>query len=146
MVTVGAQASNGVAFTISTPGPTITSLNPTSGPSGTSVTISGTNFGTSQGSSTVTFSGISAGAASSWAAVSITVAVPAGASTGNVVVTVGALASNGVTFTVPAPSITNLNPTSGTATTSVTITGNNFGAVQGSSTVKFNGTTAVVTS
>ena len=60
------------------------------------------------------------------------------------VVTVGGMASNGVTFTVNAnaPSITSLNPTSGTVGTSVTITGTNFGASQGSSTVTFNGTPA----
>src|SRR5712692_7522949 len=41
-----------------------------------------------------------------------------------------------------APSITNLNPTSGVVGTPVTITGTNFGATQGSSTVTFNGTLA----
>jgi len=45
-----------------------------------------------------------------------------------------------------SPSITSLNPVSGTAGTSVTITGANFGATQGSSTVKFNGTTGTPTS
>jgi len=61
---------------------------------------------------------------------------------------VGGVASNGVTFTVtvPPPSITSLNPTSGLVGASVTITGTNFAASQGSSTVKFNGTTAPPTS
>ena len=80
--------------------PAITSLSPTSGAIGANVTISGSNFGSSQGSSTVTFSGVSAAAASAWSATSITVAVPTGATTGNVVVTVGGQASNGVSFTV----------------------------------------------
>ena len=39
----------------------------------------------------------------------------------------------------PAPSITSLNPTSGLVGASVTITGANFGASQGTSTVTFNG-------
>jgi len=39
----------------------------------------------------------------------------------------------------PAPSITSLNPTSGAVGTSITITGANFGASQGTSTVTFNG-------
>ncbi len=129
-----------------TTGPSITSLNPTSGVVGTSVTITGTNFGASQGTSTVTFNGTAA-TPTSWSATSIAVPVPTGAITGNVVVTVGGTASNGVTFTVtvPPPSITNLNPTSGLVGASVIITGTNFGASQGTSTVKFNGTTATPT-
>jgi hypothetical protein len=43
------------------------------------------------------------------------------------------------------PTITTLNPTSGIAGSSVTINGSNFGATQGSSTVSFGGTNAVVT-
>ena len=48
---------------------------------------------------------------SSWSATSIVVPVPAGATTGNVVVTVGGVASNGVSFTVLAtPTITQPEP------------------------------------
>jgi hypothetical protein len=69
--------------------------------------------------------------------------VPTGATTGNVVVTVGGLTSNGAPFTVTVPpSITTLSPTSGPVGTAVTITGANFGATQGTSTVAFNGTVA----
>jgi len=127
--------------------PSITSLNPTSGPVGTSVTIAGTNFGATQGTSTVTFNG-KAAAATSWSATSITAPVPSGATTGNVVVTVGGVGSNGVSFTVPvpAPSITSLNPTTGFVGTSVIIVGANFGATRGTSTVKFNATSATPTS
>jgi hypothetical protein len=147
VVTVGGAASNGVSFTVTVLAPSIASLNPTSGLVGTSVTIAGANFGTTQGTSTVKFNGIAA-TATSWNATSITAAVPAGATTGNVVVTVGGAASNGVSFTVtvPAPSIASLNPTSGMVGTSVTIAGANFGATQGTSTVKFNGTAATPTS
>src|SRR5467141_321438 len=147
VVTVGGVASNGVSFTVTVPAPSIASLNPTSGLVGTSVTITGTNFGTTQGTSMVTFNGIAA-APASWSTTNITAAVPAGATSGNVVVTVGGVASNGVSFTVtvPAPSITSLNPTSGLPGTSVTIAGANFGATQGTSTVKFNGITATPTS
>src|SRR5438093_5270758 len=45
-----------------------------------------------------------------------------------------------------APTISSLTPNSGAVGASVTIAGSNFGATQGSSTVKFNGTTAAVTS
>src|SRR5438445_620415 len=44
-----------------------------------------------------------------------------------------------------APTISSLTPNSGAVGASVTIAGSNFGATQGSSTVKFNGTTAAVT-
>ena len=129
------------------PGPNLTGLNPTSGVVGTPVTIMGANFGATQGTSTVKFNGTVA-TPTSWSATSIAAPVPAGATTGNVVVTVGGVASNGVAFTVtvPAPSITNLTPSSGGVGTTVTITGANFGATQGTSTVKFNGTVATPTS
>ena len=146
VVTVNGVASNGISFTV-LPTPTLSSLNPTSGPITTPVTIAGTNFGTTQGTSTVTFNGIAA-TPTSWAATSITAPVPNGATTGNVVVTVNGVASNGLAFTVTstAPSITNLNPVSGPIATPVTITGVNFGATQLTSTVTFNGTAATPTS
>ena len=141
--------SVGVAVKVNNavPAPSITSLSPTSGLVGTSVTITGANFGATQGTSTVAFNGVAA-TPTSWSATSIGATVPAGTTTGNVVVTVGGVASNGTSFTVtvPAPSITSLSPTSGLVGSSVTITGANFGATQGTSTVKFNGTAAAATS
>lgn len=77
----------------------ITSLSPASGAIGTPVTVTGSGFGDAQGASTVTFSGVSA-TPSSWTATSLLVPVPAGATTGNVIVTVGGIASNAVNFTV----------------------------------------------
>jgi len=122
---------------------TISTVSPVSGPVGATVTITGTGFGASQGTSTVTFNGTSSGTASSWSDTGITVTVPSGATTGDVVVTVGGVASNGVTFmvTVP-PSITSLSPSSGAVGTFLTITGGDFGASQGTSTVTANGTSA----
>ena len=79
--------------------PTITSLSPNSGALGTPVTISGTNFGSSQGTSTVTFNGTPA-TTTSWSSTSIVATVPANATTGDVIVTVGGSASNGVSFSV----------------------------------------------
>src|SRR5204862_7820940 len=109
--------------------------------------ITGTNFVATQGSSTVTFNGTAAPPTSS-SATSLPATVPPGATTGNVVVTVGGQASNGVSFTVtaPAPSLTSLMPPSGAVGTAVTIAGTNFGATQGGSTVTFNGTAATPTS
>src|SRR5262249_58613606 len=93
VVTVGGVASNGSAFTV-VPTATITSLNPTSGAVTLPVTITGTNFGASQGTSIVKFNGTTA-TPTSWSATSIVAPVPAGATTGNVTVTVGGVASNG---------------------------------------------------
>ncbi len=139
VVMVGGIASNGVIFTVTSPGPNISTLNPTSGTVGASVTISGANFGSSQGTSSITFNGTSA-SPTTWTATSIVVPVPATATTGPVIATVSGVASNPATFTVVlTPSITNLNPTSGQVGASVTITGTNFGASQGTSTVAFNG-------
>ena len=122
--------------------PTISGLNPASGAVGTSVEITGVNFGASRGTSTVSFNGTAVAAYTSWSASSIEVEVPAGATTGEVVVTVGSEASAGVSFTVTAsvPTITSLNPDTGAVGTSVEITGTNFGASRGTSTVSFNGT------
>ena len=146
-VTVGAVASNTLTFTVTAAAPILTSLSPTSGTVGTSVTIAGANFGATKGTSTVKFNGTTA-TPTTWSASSIVVPVPSGATTGNVVVTVGSVASNGLTFTVAAvaPTLTSLSPTSGAVGTAVTLTGTNFGATRGTSTVTFNGTSATPTS
>jgi hypothetical protein len=144
-VTVGGQTSTGVSFTVMG-APNISSLSPTSGPVGLSITVNGTNFGATQSGSTVKFNGTLA-TPTNWTTTAITVPVPAGATTGGVVVRVGTVDSNARTFTVlPSPSISSLSLTSGLPGTSVTITGTNFGATKGSSTVKFNGMTAATTS
>ena len=82
--------------------PTISSLTPTFGTIGTSVTLSGFNFGDTQGTSTVSFNGVNATPAS-WSSTSITAPVPAGATSGPVIVVVSGLASNSITFTVELP-------------------------------------------
>jgi hypothetical protein len=96
VVTVAGSMSNGVSFTVV---PLVASLSLTSGSVGTQVTITGSGFGASQGASIVTFNG-TAGAPPVWNSASITVQVPPGATTGNVVVTVGGIPSNGTGFTV----------------------------------------------
>ena len=83
----------------------ISGLAPAAGPVGTSVAITGTNFGAAKGTSTVTFNGTAA-ATTAWSDTSITATAPAGARTGNVVVTVGEVATNGVPFTVTGVTVT----------------------------------------
>ena len=120
--------------------PSIVSLSPNTAVPTASVTIAGANFGSSQVTSTVTFNG-TPGTPTYWSATRIVLPVPSGATSGNVVVTVGGAASNAVPFTVSQlPSLTSLSPPSGTVGTPVTITGVNFGSPQGTSTVTFNGT------
>src|SRR5207253_1447022 len=98
VVTVNGQSSNGLTFTI-VPPPSIASLNPAGGLAGQPVTVTGSDFGATQGSSGVTFNGVPA-SPSAWSNTSIQTTVPAGATSGAVVVTVSGQASNSVAFTV----------------------------------------------
>lgn len=94
------SSSSGISCTITVGSPQITSISPASAASGDTVTITGSGFGSSQGTSTVTFNGTSVTNVTSWSDASIVCKVPAGASTGNVVVTNGSASSNGYAFTV----------------------------------------------
>ncbi|MDO7875684.1 Ig-like domain repeat protein [Hymenobacter sp. ASUV-10] len=89
------------------PVPAISSLSPSSGPVGTSVVISGSGLG---GASSVSFDGVAQTTISANTATSLTVAVPAGATTGDVVVNTPGGTSNALTFTVtpPAPVVTSV--------------------------------------
>jgi hypothetical protein len=84
--------------------PTLYTLTPGLGPTGSTVSITGTNLGSMQGVSFVTFNGLTA-TVSSWSATSMVAIVPVSATSGPVVATVAGVASNGVNFTVgPADS------------------------------------------
>ncbi len=145
--TSGSSLPNGFTYTTSVPAPSVSSVNPTSGPTtgGTSVTITGLNF---VNGATVTFGGAAASGVSFGGSTSLTCTTPSHAAGAvDVVVTnpdtqSGTLTS-GFTYTAsaPAPTVSSVNPTSGPTTggTSVTITGSNF--VSGA-TVTFGGTTA----
>ncbi len=146
VVTVNGFQTNGATFRVL---PNITAIGPTAGLIGSSVTLSGTTFGQRQGFGGVTFNGVSA-TVQSWSDSSITVLVPSGATPGNVVVTDHQLlTSNGVNFTVtsfPQPAISFLTQPAGRPGMALTIFGSNFGAVQNSGTVTFNGLPAEVSS
>lgn len=74
-------------------------ISPATGVVGAAVTVFGSNFGSTQGTSTVTFNGVAASVVK-WADWSVIVQVPAGDSSGNVVVHVGSKTSNGIGFKV----------------------------------------------
>jgi RHS repeat-associated protein len=83
--------------------PTISSVSATTGPIGSQIVLSGQNFGAIQGGSVVQLNG-AAVTINSWSANSISVTVPAGATSGNLLVTV-------------APTMNNSNPVYFTVTT-----------------------------
>jgi len=129
LVVNGLQSNQNVIFTINI---TISGISPSSGPVLSSYQISGSGFGASQGQNTVTFNGLSSPVLT-WGPTSITALVPTGATTGNVVLTIGGIPTTGPSFTVTTapspiiPSITSVSPTSGGAGTPVTIQGSGFG-------------------
>lgn len=129
--------------------PNITSIAPSVGaasPVGSPVSIKGAAFGTSQGSSVVTFGDITV-TPTSWTDTKIVAPVPGSLPVGfaDVSVTVGGVTSNTNSFLV-IPVITRATPSSAPVGTPVTLDGSSFGGQQGTSTVTFNGVTAMPTS
>lgn len=121
-------------FTVLLP-PTITSFNPTSGPTGGSVVITGTEFSSV---TAISFNEVNAGSFTINSSTQITASVPANGTTGKIKVTNAAgTATSAATFYV-TPYITSLNPTVGSIGTPVTITGINLGGA----TVFFGATSA----
>jgi len=140
---------------LSPDGPSISSLNPSSGVPGNSVTIMGSNFGTLRRQAKVSFNGVNA-TSPTFTNASIVATVPTGATTGPLTVyDWDGKASNSVTFTVGF-GVTSITPTTGTnnGTVNVTIGGNGFVAgtgagaslKQSSSSTVINGTSFVVKS
>jgi serine/threonine protein kinase, bacterial len=78
--------------------PSVSGINPTSGPKNTAVTISGNNFGTDAGKVAVSFNGLAA-TVQSVTNTQIVALVPAKANTGIVKVTVNAQSVDGLIFT-----------------------------------------------
>jgi hypothetical protein len=131
------------------PAPSITGVDPTSGPVGTPVTLTGSGF---TGASDVSFNGVSAGF-NIVSGTQVATNVPVGATTGPISVTT----SSGTTatsdsFTVtepppqpvppPQPSIDTTDPISGPVGAPVTLIGSAF---TGTSDVSFNGVSAAFT-
>lgn len=122
--TTGCGASSSAAFTALAL-PTLTSLSPSSGATGSPITLNGNNL---TGTTTITFAGssnntVATGFTVNAAGTQITgVVVPTGATTGNVTVTTGVGTSNGLMFTVTAAplAITAVSPTNGTSAAATT--------------------------
>jgi IPT/TIG domain len=121
------------------PAPVITNVSPTSGTPGvTPVTVSGSGFGSSQGKGTIAIGTTSGGPIIRWNDTQIVATVPVGSYPGVVQVAQNGQYSNEVPFTTLVPTVTSVNPQSGSQGTPVTIGGSNFGATQGLSTLAFN--------
>src|SRR5437899_7028236 len=102
--------------------PSITSVTASSGHVGDEVSIVGTRFGSTQGSSTLKFNGTTA-SPTLWSDTNIVTPVPVGATTGSVIATVSGAYSNGVMFTLLAPSLAAVTPSSGQSGDMVTLAG-----------------------
>ena len=141
VTTPGGTASSGSSFTVSTPapGPSISGFTPTSGVAGTTVTINGTNL---TGATSASFNGMSA-SVSNMTSTSVTAQVPAGATTGPIMVNTSngsaTSVSNFVVNSVPVPTISSIAPTSGPTGTSVVIMGT---SLNGATAVTINGVAA----
>ena len=145
---VPSVASSILLSSSSTPAPTVTSISPNSGTinGGTAVTITGTGF---QAGATVSVGGTAATGVTVVNSTSITATTPTHAAGAvNVIVTNSDTQSGtltqGFTYTTasnPAPMLTGISPSSGTAAggTAVTITGTGF---QAGATVTLGGTPA----
>ena len=134
-VTTSGGTSGAVTFTVNATGPTLTSVNPSSGVRGNSVpvTLTGTNFiagaTVAVSNPNVTVSGVTVVSATQ---ITATFAIAANATLGaaNVTVTTSGGTSGAVTFTVnpPAPTLGSVSPNSGVTGSSVPVTlaGTNF--------------------
>jgi len=125
--------SNSIAFTVIAPN--ITSISPTSGYPGTQVTFTGTNFGATQGSGSVWLGNKAAGSIVSWSDTQVVATVASGAASGSAQIQQNGVWSNTIAFTVPTPGLSSVSPTTARAGDSITLTGTNFGATQGSGSV-----------
>jgi len=147
--TGGSSASSTIVVSGSSSGPSISSISPASASQGGSITISGTNFGSSSTASYVMIGSVQA-AITSWGDNAIVCTVPLSVSPGsrNVTVTTSAGTSSAYVITVVAasgaPYITSISPTTVNQTSSISITGGNFGT-QGSNYVMVGSVAGTVT-
>jgi YD repeat-containing protein len=128
----------------------IINFSPESGPIGTAVTINGTGFSATPSLDSVTFNGVTATVSSATTS-QLQVAVPSTATTGAVSVTSpNGSATSSTNFTVTSsngvPTITSFSPTSGLATTTVTVVGTNFDPTLANNKLRLDASQATVSS
>jgi len=133
-----------------TPTPTaaaaITGFSPSSDTTGGTIIITGTNFSPDPANDVVKINGISATVISA-TSTQLTIKVPAGASNGNITVTVNGLtATSSGSFTLNGPTITKFSPAISGIGYPVVIKGTSFSADIASDVVTINGVNALVTS
>jgi glucose/arabinose dehydrogenase len=155
-VTVGGITSaTSVSDRFSYAAPTVTSLNPSTGPAsgGTAVTINGSGFATTAGGTTAKFGADLATAVSCSSSTQCVATSPIGIGTIDVTVTVAGMtsatsASDAFTYIGGPPSVTGVSPATGPAAggTVVAITGTGFSATPGATAVKFGGWPAAAVS
>ncbi|MDQ2772992.1 MAG: IPT/TIG domain-containing protein, partial [Bacteroidota bacterium] len=125
-------------YSITLTSPSISSFSPTSGAAGTSVTLTGTNLSSLTG---VSFNGTAASVFSTGTGTTATATVPAGATTGPITATSaqGSGSSTGNFSIAAVPTISSFTPGTGTAGTTVTVTGTALDLV---TSVQIGGATA----
>jgi|GEM_PF-585676 len=153
-VTTSTDSNNDKSFTVSASDPenppVLFSVTPSSGNVGDVVTLAGNGFGATQTTCQVSFNGHLATEFTEWSEMEIKCKVPVGATTGPVVATNGGGPSEGVPFTVlnqpvvQMPVLSTIVPSAGPIGTTVTLTGQYFGALQGTGVVTFNGPPASI--
>ncbi len=146
----GIQNSSPFAFEVTLP--SVTAVNPASGPIGAAFTLTGYSFGSFAGANTRVLLGGATTPISVWNDSTITATVPGGLTPGAYELVVerrtsdGGLAqSNTVYFQVAALSVSVLNPSTGPIGVPFTISGAGFGAYAGVNTqVLFGETTSAI--
>ena len=122
--------------------PRITSVSPTRVRYNQVLTIRGTGFGATRGAGKVVFFGGTEPKSYqyvNWSNTRIQVRVPTGARTGNLQV-VTEKGRDSFRLTVTSPWVRSISRRSGKTNTLVTVTGSNFGAARGNSSVRIGGT------
>ena len=129
----------------SIPDPTISEIQPESGPPGTMVTIKGSGFSTDASAIRVTFDSLEAEVVNA-TETEIQVIVPEGAESGAITISIGETSTSGPNFTVEskAPGISSVEPDSGAVGTEVLINGKNFSNSLTGNSIIFNNTAAPV--
>lgn len=123
--------------------PTVQSFSPDRGEPGTEVTITGTNFSDVASENSVEFAGVSANIISS-TTTSIVVEVPTATITGAITVTTNSLTATSTTNFVIPPTVSSIEPMTGTTGSEVEITGTAFSPNVSDNSVSFNGVQAVI--